>query len=82
MSARRVLLLIMSGVAGYIVLAFIFPFTQPVAKLGVDLDRHGVIALARKHAVSIEPEAVAWPAGVEPVLDQSAERYLEDTAET
>ena len=78
MSARRVLVLIMSGVAGYIVLAFTFPSIQPVAKLGVDLDRQGIIALARKLAVSIEPDAATWPAGVESVLDHSAERYLQD----
>ncbi len=78
MSSRRVYLLILIAVAGYPLLAWMFQSIHPVAKFEFDLDRSRVIALARKQATAIDPDAATWPAGVQATIDQTGARYLDD----
>jgi len=76
MSTRRIVVFLIVALAGYSLLAFVYPQVAPAARLDIRMDRQQAIAIARQHAMSLYPDAGSWPSGVETEVRETAWEYL------
>lgn len=76
MSSRRVIVLLIIAMAGYALLALVYPAAAPVTKLDIKINRDQAIAIARQHVISLYPEAVSWPSSVETSVSETSWEYL------
>jgi len=76
MSSRSVAALLIIAVAGYILLAFVYPAAAPVTKLDIKINRDQAIAIARQHVIGLYPEGVSSPSNVETTVSETSWEYL------
>jgi len=65
MSSRGVAALLIIAVAGYALLALVYPIAAPVTKLDIKINRDQAIAIARQHVIGLYPEAVSAAFGAD-----------------